>query len=720
MHDAMIRAPSISKRRFTFQARAWAASLSLMILALSTTLPLVAPTHLSAVEDLLELPSSQDEPTFTIKFNNIDVVELVEYIGQISDKNFIYDESQLRFKVSIVSDEPATAEQLLAMLLQILRMNNLYVTEEGSNILIYAKRSEKDENYLPAVVSKELSNEMVRQSGIVTRVFKVKYANPRQVASIISKLATHEDNVDVHDGTGHVIVVDTAKKIEHIEALIKTVDQLDSTIDFEVYKVKHANISGLKAYAEKIMGPISGGGVTSGSESSDNKASNAASGNLTLIPNISGNTLFIIGSRQLIDKTLSVLKLIDVPSELETLSKKRAASDIDPYATDPSKILDRQINPEFYIYKLQYHRGDQIMTSLKEIATTMGGSQDTLDPKLTFALQTVQWLESTNSLIFSGDDASIIKLKNLIMSLDTPVKQVFIEMLIVDTTIANSLDFGIDLGANLSWPSKGLGATIGRYSATSSLPGAIAAAHEAQIAGVPPASLPGFGMGVIGHALSHKGQIYHTLGAMVKALQVDSDTNILMNPKLITEDNMQAQYFVGSQTRVKTGIVDNSGQNNVTSSNYEIMDIGTKISVTPTISHDELITIQLTQEVSNSLDPGQASDSTPLVPLTSTSKTTTRMHVPDGQFLVIAGMSEDHKQKSNSTMPCLGGIPIIRHGVSHESGSGSMRNLLIFIRPTIVRTPEEARILTEKYRDVVRLNHSITPHIERQTNFLGD
>lgn len=698
----------------------------LLAFLLLFSLHLTPPLHATS-SSLLELSDAKTEPTYTIKFNDVEMTELIDYVGAISGKNFIYDPAQMGFRISIISEEPATGSEILATLLQIMKLNEFAISQEGQNILLYRAEESDNARYLPEVVSSARGNEQEKKSGKITRVFKIKYADPSRIASIISDIATDSQQIAVHEETRHVIVVDVAEKIERMAQLVQSIDQLGSRIELEHYKVKHSNISALKSYAEKIMSPIAQGSmggaqsVTNSEGATIEDQKNPLVG-LTLVPNVSANALFIIGSREMIDKTLGVLKIIDVPSELEIIAKSRKEKRIkDAFQTDPAEILDRQLNPEFYIYKLQYHRGDQIVTSLKEIATSMVSSSDSLDPKLVYSFHTLQWIQTTNSLIFSGDDASIIKLKNLIASLDTPVKQVFLEMLIVDTTIGNALNFGVDLGASFTWADKNISGTIGNSGNNSStLNSSIATAHAERVATAPAAVSQGFSLGVIGQALAHNGNLYHTIGSMVRALQSDSDSNIVMNPKIITEDNVTADFFVGSKTRVKTGIVDNSGTNNVTSSNFEMLEVGTTIKLTPTISHDELITLVLEQEVSSSLDTSGATDATALVPLTTTSRTSARMHVPDKKFLIIAGMVEDHKKNTKVAIPCLGAIPILGKAFSHEDGTGNKRNLLFFIRPTIIRTPEEARILTKRHQDIVEFTHAIPQRIEDEVGFFGD
>jgi type III secretion protein C len=398
-------------------------------------------TPLAAQQNPLSLKHNEREETYTIKFNNISVVELLNYVGRIAERNFIYDEQQLHFNISVMSDAPATATEILSLIIDALKLNGLSIIEEGQNLLIYAP-GEKELKFLPKVVTNSMSNRQGKEA-LVTKIFKLKYADPTKIAQIISGLATDTDQVQVNQETRHIIVADLAVNIERIEEMVQALDQIESLIEVDIYKVKHTNISALKNFAQRIIEPLTA-----------NASSETESGTsgVTIIPNLSTNSLYLISSRQYIDKTLNILSSLDVPSELEIIANSRLKEKkINPHTTNPAEILDRQINPEFYIYKLQYHRGDGIVTSLKNITDGLKTEGDTLDPKLAYSISTMQWIASTNSLIFSGDDASIIKLKNLIASLDTPVKQVFIEALIVDTTITNSLDFGVDIGAQFTW-----------------------------------------------------------------------------------------------------------------------------------------------------------------------------------------------------------------------------------------------------------------------------
>jgi type III secretion protein C len=669
--------------------------LSLAFVAISCSF--LAIPHLEAQNDWLQLDAGVQPDRYTIKFNDVAATEFINFVSRISNKNFIYDSSQLNFKITIVSDEPASAEEVLSTLIQIMRLNKLQVTEEGSNLLIY--KSEKDSASILSQVSDENSKKAI---GLTTKVFKLKYASVPLVQEVVTKLATDSSRVASHEPTRHLIVSDTSGNVERIGQLILALDQIDSTQDIEVYKVKHANLSALKSFAEQIIAPLN------------------SKDSVTLIPNMAANSLFIIGSRQSIDRSLNILTVLDVPSELEIISKSREKKfSSGQLSYGHADVLDSQINPEFFIYKLQFHKGEVIMRSLKEISTNMTAlnSDRAIDPKLVNAMQTIQWLETTNSLIFSGDDATLIKLRNLIQSLDTPVKQVFIEALIIDTSIGKASEFKVDVGSNFTWKDGRLGVALGNYRSGSNLANDIKGNHSTRSYAPPTISATDFSLGVIGSAISHQGINYATMGTLLRAVQSDADTRIILNPKIITEDNVPCEFFVGQQTRVKTGSVQNSGNNNVTSSNFEIMDIGTLLKIVPTISNDELITLVIEQETSNSLNSGDATDTTALVPLTKTSRTKTRLHVPDRHFVILSGMIDESITDIRSKVPLLGDIPVLGFLFRSKEKTRSRRNLLFFIRPHIIKTPEEARLVTQRHKDILIKQKFLPKDFDEQLNF---
>lgn len=667
--------------------------------------------ELKAQSEWLSLGSDSSQERYTIKFNDVDATEFINFVTRISGKNFIYDSNQIQFKITMVSEESATSSEILSMLLQIMTMNGFTVTEEGNNILLY--QSERPFNSLGKVVTE--SGGSFR--GLVTRVFRLRYASVRNMKDIVTKLATDSSRVAIHEPTRQIIVCDTVGNVERMAELMLALDQLDSVQEIEIYKVRHANIAALKSFAEQVMAPF----TSSFSPSPSNSPSTASgqTGAVAIIPNTNTSSLFIIGTRQLIDRTLSVLASLDTPSELSQIAAAHESKNVrDSNLTDPSKILDVQINPEFYIYKLQYRAGDQIHATLRSIASAKVNSS--LEPALIQSLESIQWLENTNSLLFTGDSATLVKIKNLIQGLDTPVKQVFIEALIIDTTVDNSNTFGVELGGNFTWGPQRLGVSLGNFRSdgSSSLGSDVSANHAVKGYNAPTLNGSNFSAGVIGSVITRNGQSFSTIGALVTAVQSDKNTRIVLNPKILTEDNVACDFFVGQQVRIKSGLVQNSGNNNVTSSNFELADVGTTLKITPTISTDDLVTLQIEQITSSPLDASNANDQSALVSLTTKSRTSTRLHVPDRHFVILAGMIDDYNSHTDARVPLLGSIPVLGFLFRSDNKTVKRRNLLFFIRPHIVASPEESRLLTERYKLDVQQSKAMPADLLKQTRLM--
>ena len=665
------------------------------LLTAFTWMPLSC-NYLKADSDWLNLTTDQEKERYTIRFNDVAASELINFVSRISGKNFIYDPKQLDFKITIVSDDPVTAEEVLASLIQIMKANGISPGVEGNTILLYSGSEKGGVSSLPRLASAEDAE------GLVTRIFNIKYADLDSIQKVLTTLATPMTNIASMPSTRHIIISDTAVNLHRIEELIRSLDQVDVSQDVEVYKVKYASITALKAFAEQVLLPFSNDPVS-------------------LIPNNNSNALFIVGSRQMIDRTVNILNVLDVPNELEIIAKARDARiQLSEKSTDPAKLLDPQINPEFYVYKLQYHQGDKILESLKQISTTMmaASTEQALDTQLLNSMNSLQWLDSTNSLIFTGSDSTLIKMKNLIHSLDTPVKQVFIEALIIDTSIQNAASFSVELGNSFQWDPARIGVSVGNYRSNGTIASSVSA-NAATSTFSPPTPAPtDFSVGVIGSAISHKGKLFSTIGSMITAVEGDSDSRVILNPKIITEDNVTCSFFVGETSRLKTGAVQNSGNNNVTSSNFEVINIGTTLKITPTISSDELITLEVSQETSQGLDTSTATDTSALVPISKTSRTQTRLHVPNKHFVILSGMIDSKTELRHTNVPILGSIPLLGWLFKSNSSSDNRRNLLFFIRPQVVRTNEEARLITQRHIDLVDQKKYLDSELENHVNLI--
>jgi len=366
---------------------------------------------------------------------------------------------------------------------------------------------------------------------------------------------------------------------------------------------------------------------------------------------------------------------------------------------------------EFYIHKLHYRKGDQIEAALQRIAESL--TQTGVNSDLVTSIKSIQWIEASNSLIFTGTHESLAKVKELIEELDVALRQVYLEVLILDTTIDNSLKFSVDWGADVGNATFGAsetflspGSPLAPILAGNELGGPVAL----DASGMTTAA--GFNLGVIGRHITHNGTVYNSIAALIQALYSDTTSDIVLNPKIIVEDNTTAEIFVGINAPFKTQSIAND-LGNVITNNYQYEDIGTRFKVTPFLGSDEVITLQIDSAVTSvagGLGVSSITGTATLVTAdlvtggitTLKSTTSTRIHVPDNYFVILSGMIQSQTVQVKTQVPCLGSIPVIGAPFSERSNSDSKRNLMLFIRPHIIDREEEYDEITKRNQDMFR------------------
>ena len=375
----------------------------------------------------------------------------------------------------------------------------------------------------------------------------------------------------------------------------------------------------------------------------------------------------------------------------------------------------------FFIYKLRYRKGDNIEIALRKIANSLQ-LMGTANADLISAINSSQWIESSNALIFTGTAAALEKVRELILEVDVPLRQVFIEMLILTTTITDSLSYSVD------WIDRfGGGTTTGQEGFLEAAPGTGVASSDNFLVAVqtplPNAIIPptrvqplpvatgflnsgGFAAGVIGTTLTHNGTRFSTIGALVRAVHSDSKAEIVLNPKIVTEDNNPAEIFVGGTDRYKTQSITND-LGSLLTNNFQFIDVGTTLRVTPLIGNNGIITLEIIQETTaptaDANNPALAlNQDVNLVQVLTKTRTVTKVHVPNGFFVVLSGMIQDNESRSYTRIPCLGGIPILGCFGKTQNTSDNKNNLMIFIRPLIIDTDDDYEDITRRQQDVYR------------------
>jgi len=745
-----------------------------------TTAPETVPTS--------EIPASaissqQPIKTILINFNNVSIIEFIRFISKITNKNFVFDELDLQFNVTIVSEEPTTIENIMSALLQVLRIHGLTLLEQGNNIVIHKAPGV---NAIARVVADNLPPDAQKQqTEIVTRLFRLNTADSDKIAVLIRPLVSDKALVEVFKDTNHLIVTDIETNVNEVALLVKSLDSPNNGLVIGQFVVRNGFIDSLIQLAQRIMQPIS------------------QDQTLIFVPHRAANSIFIVSTPFMLERTIALLQYLDqnqgltrildlkdlrfTPEGTITGPSAQGQWVLDPqgnwvfrtgqtpgtptegppqgywYVDDQGNwrfqtgtppptpegqrgigigpegrwVLDPQgfwvfqlaqgksISPErtvrpqrgvadlplghiertrFFIYKLNYRKGEQVQVALARIGHSLRIS-GTSNEDLNEAIDSVQWIESSNSLIFTGTGEALDKVQELLLEIDTPLRQVFIEMLILETTMDDALEYGVNWGTRSG---GGNFATSQAFLTTGSpLPIALATAG---LTGTPDAAAlalaPGFHQGIVGRTLTRGGLEFTSIGALVTAIHDRSCDDIVMNPKILVEDNTTAEIFVGINTRFPTQSIVND-QGVIVTQNFEFRDVGTLLRITPLIGNNDIITLTLREErssvIATDTNVGESG------PTTSLSRTTTRVHIPNEFFLVISGMMQEEDLLVRNNVPCLGGVPFIGAAFARRVHNDQRRNVMIFLRPMIIDTQEEIDNVTKHQQDIWRYKKRAKP-----------
>lgn len=512
------------------------------------------------------------------------------------------------------------------------------------------------------------------------------------------------DNVKFIEETNSLLFIGSPDTLATIEGMIQKVDLSASSsvlisTDFAIYKPKSMPGEELIKILDDFKKNLASSGVI-------DKSLFTTISNLKWIPKTS--SILISGQQNSIEKVQSLLEQFDIVSH-ETQLKAASISTIQ--------------NSNFLIYKLKYHQGNEILESLKQITESLTKDSSAGNLSLANAINSLQWVSVTNSLLGTGDQHILEKLKELIENLDIPLRQIFIEILVIQTDMSSGQSFGLQWGGKMNYMNR-FAAGTGNFpvadptspvntietNGPTNIADALLSTSSPNSSLIP--ILTGFDLGVIGDIIMHKGRSFLSLGSLVNALQADTNSTIVLNPKIIAQDNKTSTFFVGKNLPFTGSVVQTNTGLTSTSANLEYRDIGFDLSITPSIGTGNIITLDITNDISQVIgNPGATTSigTTTILTGIPTAHTnmSTQVHVPDKHFVILSGMIQDTKTRARTAIPCLGGLPVIGAFFSDNDRIDTKSNVIIFLRPQIIDSFADYNKLTntqeEVFKDSARL-----------------
>jgi general secretion pathway protein D len=302
--------------------------------------------------------------------------------------------------------------------------------------------------------------------------------------------------------------------------------------------------------------------------------------------------------------------------------------------------------------------------------------------------------KSTNSLIIVALPADFELVKDVIQKLDVRRRQVYVETAIIEMSLSKQRELGFEFqAANLN--------QLEGNTATMAIGGTnFGTIGSAMVNG--PAALAttnGLAVAAVKGTFTFKGIEYLNIGALLHAVQTDADVNVLSTPNILTTDNQKAEIMVGQNVPFKTAQTQNAATGGAALLNsYERKDVGIKLSLTPQITSDDNVRLEVNQEISDVIETSSANEAGPT---TSKRSASTTVVVKDRETMVIGGLIRDNVTASTIKVPLLGDIPVLGWLFKFKTAKVEKTNLMIFITPHIIKTAEESAELTRQRENIL-------------------
>ncbi|MBK8284082.1 MAG: type II secretion system secretin GspD [Ahniella sp.] len=590
------------------------------------------------------------EQTHTLNLKDADIRILISSVSEITGKNFIVD-PRVEGKVNVVSAKPMAADEVYQVFESVLRVHGYALIPAGNMVKI-----------LPEAVAKQDGaaslNGGLGPDSMVTRVIPVRYVAPAQVVQVLTPLVPQSGSVVVSPAGNSVIITDRAGNATRLEKLIQRID-IESDSAIEIISLSHAN-------ATEVANTVNRLGDKSGA---------AGSPSANAVADARTNSILLSGDPSARLKLRALIGHLDTP------------------------LGDNDATEVVY---LRYAKAEDLVAVLDGVAQTLTGESAGTVDKPSARTATIQVHKETNALIITAAPAVFRELQAVVRRLDVRRAQVMIEAIIAEVSDEAIKEIGVQWQATDSLNgSEGFvgGTNFPDQTGNGSIVGAITN---------PLGALGrGFNVGYLTGTTTLPGtdDTVYEIGALAKLLRGDGRSNILSQPSIVTLDNKEANITVGQEVPFLTGSYTNagstSGGNNQPNNPFQTIErkeIGIKLKVTPRINEGDSVALDIFQEVS-SLAPTPAG-ATDLV--TNKREISTSVMVQDGGMLVLGGLISNQVDQSVNKVPGLGDIPLLGNLFKYRNSKMQKRNLMVFLRPTILRDPETERVISQEKYNLLR------------------
>ena len=620
----------------------------------------------------------------TVNFVNADVEAVTRAFGAMIERQIAVD-PRVKGNITVYSEQPQTIREAYASYLAALRGLGFAMVESAGLLKVVPEADAKLQ--AGTVVVGEAT---ARADQVLTQIFSLRYENANNLVSVLRPLITANNTINVSPGSNAVVITDYADNLQRLGKIIAALDQPAHT-DIEIVPLKHAVAADLAQLVQRL------------SEAAVAGAPGAAAGaGVTVAADSRSNSLIVRApNRARLAATLSIIDKLDRPTQ----------------GAGPQG--------NFWVVHLRNADATRLATVLRAAFASTGGATGgsglslgstggsapgstpatpglgapgaAATAPITSAAQPstggfVQADPATNSLIITAPEPLYRQVRAMIDQLDTRRAQVYIESMIVEVSGDNAADFGFQwqglIGSRGDTNLIGVGTNFG---SSGNIIGLQTGAATGQI---------NLGEGLNIGLIRNYGGVY-ALSAIARALQSQTSTNIISTPNLITLDNEEAKFVVGSNVPFVTGQFTNTGTSVANPfQTIERKDVGITLRIKPQIGEGGTVRMTIFQE-SSSVSDKVAPGTTNAGPTTNKRQIETNVVVDDGGIIVLGGLIEDRFIENKSKIPLLGDIPGVGALFRSESRTKNRTNLMVFLRPVVLRdAPAGDRLSLDRYEQI--------------------
>ncbi len=582
----------------------------------------------------------------TLNLKQADIRALISTVSKFTGKNFVVD-PRVKAKVTVVSSNTMSEDEVYEVFLSVLQVHGYAAVPVGSIVKIVPEVNAK-QGPLPVV-----TGDFNTGDELITKVITLDHVPAAQLVPILRPLVPQQGHLAAYNPTNTLIVTDHAANIKRLIKIIRNIDRPESD-ELEIIPLKHASASELVRIINSLQ--------SSGGKGSSSKK-------ITLAADDRTNSILMSGERS------SRLKIRATIAHLDT-----------PLQNDGGNT---------HVIYLKYAKAQDMVTILTgvqknkvKVAKKGGKKSAAAAKKSAFDIQAD---ESTNALIITAGPDVVRRMKSIIRQLDIRRAQVLVESIIAEISNNVSKEFSSQFAVRPAPNSTSSNAPVGVSDF----------GNGAGILGLLGGNLNGIGT-IISEGInlglsSTRGNT--SFSFLLKALSADAATNILSTPSIVTLDNQEATIVVAQNVPFLTGsFTTNANGASNPFQTIERQDVGITLKVTPQINDGNTIQLEIDQEVSN---VAQAAANNGGI-ITNKRQITTSVLVEDGEILVLGGLIDDQLRDSVSKVPVLGDIPLLGWLFRSHTTSKEKQNLMIFMRPSIMRNAEAAAYHTNQKYNYLR------------------